>query len=203
MVVIINYGMGNLHSVYTQCKRIGFKTLISSKKSEIIKADKLILPGVGHFSKGMEKLIELDLIEVLSKKVLRGQTPILGICLGMQLFGNKSEEGNAKGLGWIEAETVKFKSEINKDYKIPHMGWNNLITKKKSNLISGVDTNDEFYFVHSYHLRNVKKNIILGITNYGYPFVSVIQKNNIYGTQFHPEKSHNSGLKILNNFLEL
>ena len=203
MIIIVNYGMGNLHSVHTQCKRVGFETIISSNPDEINNADKLILPGVGHFKKGMEKLNQLDLIDVLSEKVIQQETPILGICLGMQLFSNKSEEGDAIGLGWIDAETNRFQINDNKKYKIPHMGWNNVFTNNRSLIMKGVSKSDEFYFVHSYHLKYVDENIIIGETDYDYRFVSAIQKANIYGTQFHPEKSHDSGLKILQNFLEL
>ena len=203
MIVIINYGMGNLHSVYTQCKRVGFELIISSKQSDIENADKLILPGVGHFSKGMEKLKELNLIEVLSKKVIQQETPILGICLGMQLLSKKSEEGNVTGLGWIDAETNRFSIENNQKYKIPHMGWNNVYTTNKSPIMHGISESDELYFVHSYHLECEAEDIIIGETDYCYRFVSAIQKDNIYGTQFHPEKSHASGLKILKNFLEI
>ncbi len=202
MIVIINYGMGNLHSVYTQCKRVGFEPIISSNPDEINNADKLILPGVGHFKKGMENLNQLDLIDVLSEKVIQQETPIFGICLGMQLFSKKSKEGDAIGLGWIDAETNRFQINDNKKYKIPHMGWNNVFTNNKSLIMKGISKSDEFYFVHSYHLECEDEDIIIGETDYCYRFVSAIQKDNIYGTQFHPEKSHDSGLKILKNFLE-
>jgi glutamine amidotransferase len=150
----------------------------------------------------MEKLKELNLIEVLSKKVIQQETPILGICLGMQLLSKKSEEGNVTGLGWIDAETNRFSIENNQKYKIPHMGWNNVYTTNKSPIMHGISESDELYFVHSYHLECEAEDIIIGETDYCYRFVSAIQKDNIYGTQFHPEKSHDSGLKILKNFLE-
>ena len=202
MIVIVNYGMGNLHSVYTQCKRIGFEPIISSDPTHINNADKLILPGVGHFSKGMEKFYDLNLVDVLCERVLQQNIPILGICLGMQLLSKKSEEGNVTGLGWIEAETNRFSIENKQKYKIPHMGWNNIYTKNNSPIMHGVSKSDDFYFVHSYHLECEDEDIIIGETDYCYRFVSAIQKDNIYGTQFHPEKSHDSGLKILKNFLE-
>ncbi len=202
-IVIVNYGMGNLHSVYTQCKRIGYEPIISSDPADIKIADKLILPGVGQFAKGMEKLNQLNLIDVLSEKVFQQNIPILGICLGMQLLSKKSEEGNVSGLGWIDAETNRFRINNTHKYKIPHMGWNNVFTKNKSPILHGISESDEFYFVHSYHLECNTEDIIIGKTDYGYRFVSAIQENNIYGTQFHPEKSHDSGLMILKNFIEI
>ena len=204
MIVIIDFGTGNLNSVLNTLVRIGANAIISSKVENIEKADKLILPGVGSFSTGIENLEKYDLISILYKKVIMDKTPILGICLGMQLFSAKSEEGNSKGLGWIDAETIKIKFEGNdKRLKIPHMGWNTLNLRRKSQLLKGITNEDSFYFVHSFHVvSNMQSNIIAN-TSYGYNFASVIQKDNIYGTQFHPEKSHESGLKILRNFLEL
>lgn len=202
-IVIVNYGMGNLHSVYTQCKRIGYLPIVSSDPSDIEIADKIILPGVGQFAKGMEKLIQLNLIDVLSEKVFQYNIPILGICLGMQLLSKKSEEGNVSGLGWIDAETNRFQINNTHKYKVPHMGWNNVFIKNKSPIMNGINKSDEFYFVHSFHIVCNNKDIIIGETDYCYRFVSAIQKDNIYGTQFHPEKSHDSGMKILKNFLEM
>tara|TARA_Y100001980_G_C14545964_1_gene325784 strand:+ start:848 stop:1462 length:615 start_codon:yes stop_codon:yes gene_type:complete len=201
MVVIINYGMGNIHSVYNQCRRLGYTPEISSKPEIINKADKLILPGVGHFKKGMEKIYSYNLIDSLNEKVLKQKTPILGICLGMHLFCDESEEGDLKGLGWINAKVVKFNFEKKKGFKIPHMGWNNVLLKKNSLIAENVNESDEFYFVHSYHVVSKIDKITVGSTNYCYNFISVFEQDNIYGTQFHPEKSHKSGLKILKNFL--
>ena len=203
MIVIINYGMGNLHSVYTQCKRVGFELIISSKQSDIENADKLILPGVGHFSKGMEKLKELNLIEVLSKKVIQQETPILGICLGMQLLSKKSEEGNVTGLGWIDAETVQFDfaGNSNPHLHTPHIGWNSIDTTLDNLLFEGMKDNPSFYFVHSYYVKCNSKEDIAATTEYGNSFVSAIAKNNIFATQFHPEKSHDYGLALLKNFM--
>ncbi|MCL5407045.1 MAG: imidazole glycerol phosphate synthase subunit HisH [Patescibacteria group bacterium] len=204
MIVIIDYGAGNLRSVANKLERIGVKAVISSKPSVILKAEKLILPGVGFFKAGMENLSERGLLPVLNQKVLVEKTPILGVCLGIQLFSQKSEEGNAKGLGWIEAETRKFVFEKeNSSLKIPHMGWNSIKIRKKSPLLEGIKDEDIFYFVHSYHVVTEGKNEILATTHYGYDFVSVIQKDNIYGTQFHPEKSHQAGIQILKNFAKL
>lgn len=201
-IVIVDYGMGNVRSVENKIYRAGFKPLVSFDHEVIENADKLILPGVGHFQMGMKKLNERNLIEVLNKKVLKDKIPVLGICLGMQLFSNFSEEGNAEGLGWLDAETVRF---VLKDirYKIPHMGWNSLEKKKESPLFKDIPEGSQYYFVHSYHVQCNNPEDILATTLYGYEFTSVIQKNNIFGTQFHPEKSHEFGEKLLNNFLNL
>ncbi len=200
MIVIIDYGMGNLHSVYKALKRLNAEVIISSSPNNIEKADKLILPGVGHFKRGMENLKSLNLIEILNKKVLEDKTPILGICLGIQLFTKHSQEGDFPGLSWIDANTVKFNSD---SLKIPHMGWNSINIKKNNSLFSDLNQEGQFYFVHSYHVVPEDRSIISSTTKYGIEFVSSISKENIFGVQFHPEKSHSSGLQILKNFINL
>ncbi len=201
-MVIVDYGMGNLHSVLKAFHRIGAEVKVSSEKSEIEKADKLILPGVGHFRNGMARLSELGFVEVLGRAVLERKVPILGICLGIQLFTRYSEEGDVDGLGWVDAQTVRFDfSGLGRKLTIPHMGWNNLHLKKKCPLLEGVG-DYQFYFVHSYHLKCADNELSVAETDYGFRFTSVIRKGNIYGTQFHPEKSHKGGLRILRNFLE-
>jgi glutamine amidotransferase len=203
MIVIIDYGMGNLGSIQNMLKKIGAKGIISSDISDIQKADKLILPGVGAFDNGMKNLQKLELIPILNEKVLVNKTPILGICLGMQLLGKKSEEGQLAGLGWVEAETIKFKFDDNQaNFKIPHMGWNTIQIKKESSLFKNMYENARFYFVHSYHLVCKNKQDVLTETNYGFDFVSSVEKNNIIGVQFHPEKSHKFGMKLFKNFVE-
>ena len=150
----------------------------------------------------MKRLKERNIIEILNEKVLHEKIPILGICLGMQLFTNTSEEGNAEGLGWLKADTVKFTlSDIK--HKVPHMGWNSIDQKKESPLLRNIENNKQYYFVHSYHVKCHNVDDVLTTTFYGYEFVSAVQKGNIFGTQFHPEKSHEWGEKLLNNFLNL
>lgn len=200
-LTIIDYGMGNLHSVYKKCKRLGYNAIISNQKEDITNADKLILPGVGHFANGMKKLQKYDLIETLNHQVQIRKTPILGICLGMQLFCSFSEEGDVEGLNWIDAKVIRFKISDHR-YKIPHMGWNSVNIKKESTIFDSYDKNRLFYFVHSYHVLCNEDKDILGTTDYGYKFVSAIKKNNILGVQFHPEKSHEWGEQLLKNFLE-
>lgn len=201
MLVIIDYGMGNLRSVEKSLKRIGIESKISSNENDIEAADKLILPGVGHFKNGMNNIIRLGLDKTLNKKVIQDKIPILGICLGMQLFTKFSEEGEVEGLGWIEAKTVRFNfNGIQEKYKIPHIGWNSLIISKKATVYDGITSDDSFYFVHSYYVHCSDTQDILSKTLYGNEFVSSFQKNNITGMQFHPEKSYAAGLKIFTNF---
>ena len=202
-IVIIDYGMGNLRSIEKNLQRSGYTPKISSDPEIIRSADKLILPGVGHFANGMKNLEDLNLIDLLNTKVIEQKTPILGICLGMQLFGKKSEEGDVKGLGFINSETIKFNVSDKQKYKIPHMGWNSINKVKDSPLLNSIHQEDLFYFVHSYHLINNAKDDILTLTEYDYDFTSAIEKNNIYGVQFHPEKSHKQGLQLIKNFIEL
>jgi len=202
MIVIIDYGMGNLRSVYKAFERINTRAEITTDIKQILKAEKIVLPGVGHFKKGMESLIKTGLAEVINKKVMIDKVPILGICLGMQLMTDFSEEGNVPGFGWIKARTKKFSFRTN-GLKIPHMGWNNISIKKENKLLDGLKEEDMFYFVHSYFVSCENGDDILSKTNYGNDFVSSISKENIYGCQFHPEKSHNSGLKILKNFVSI
>ena len=204
MIVIVDYGMGNLRSVLKSFERIGVDAVISAKSSDIRKADKLILPGVGHFGKAMENLIERNLIEPLNHQVLDCGTPILGICLGMQLFSKWSEEGDVNGLGWINAKTIRFDTrKMRKPMKIPHMGWNEIQPKKNCAILSDVKDTDTFYFVHRYIVECENKSDIAAVSEYGYGFVSAIQRDNIFGTQFHPEKSHTRGIRILEKYAEL
>ena len=182
---------------------VGVNAIITSDPFEIINADKLVLPGVGHFKNAIQNLKNLKLWEVLNKAVLVKKTPILGICLGMQLMSEHSEEGNADGLGWFEANVVKFKIFDNLKYKVPHKGWNHLKAAKTSRLFDEIDLRTEFYFVHSYHFQCNNKSDILSETVYETSFVSAVQKENIFGLQFHPEKSQNSGEQLLKNFSKI
>ncbi len=203
-IVIIDYGMGNNKSIQNQLNRIGVNSIISNKSSDLKDADKLILPGVGHFDNGIDHLNKHHLIETLNKRVLIDNIPILGICLGMQLFAKDSEEGMSKGLGWIDAHVVRFSnSKLEKQFRIPHIGWNNLNIQRQSNLLEGIDEQSFFYFVHSYYLYSHDSKIILATTEYSEKFTSVVQKKNIFGTQFHPEKSHDAGIRILKNFCRI
>jgi glutamine amidotransferase len=203
MLTIINYKAGNVRSIQNMLKKIGYKSVISDTIDDIEKADKLILPGVGSFDYGMEQLENSGLIEILNKKVLADKTPILGICLGVQLMTKSSQEGTKNGLGWFDAQTVKFdKSNMQNGTKVPHMSWAEVDYNKNSKLFSGFSEVPRFYFVHSYHLTANNQNEILATANYGYDFVAALERENIIGTQFHPEKSHKFGMQILHNFVE-
>lgn len=199
MIVIIDYGMGNLRSVQKAFERIKVPIKVSSNIDDILNADKLILPGVGHFERGIGNLRERGLYEAINEVVIEKKTPILGICLGMQLMTEFSEEGNCSGFGWMKAKTQKF-SFPSGGFKIPHMGWNNLSINKTDSLYEAISSDDFFYFVHSYFVSCNDYNDVLAETNYGNKFVSSFQKGNIFGCQFHPEKSHDAGLLILKNF---
>lgn len=202
-IVIVDYGMGNLHSVRKKLMRLNVNAIISSNPIEIESADKIILPGVGHFGKAMESLNSLNLVDVLNEQVLIKKKPILGICLGMQLMANISEEGNVDGLGWFDADVVKFKIKDTLKYKIPHTGWNQIEIVKESTLMKGIPDFSEFYFVHSYHFETKNKKDILNETEYEYKFVSAVEKENMFGVQYHPEKSHEQGELLLKNFINL
>lgn len=202
MIIIVDYGMGNLRSVSKAFERINVRAEVSNDVEHILKAEKIVLPGVGHFKKGIESLIKTGLAEVLNRKVIQEKVPILGICLGMQLMTDFSEEGNVPGFGWIKAKTNKFTFSTN-GLKIPHIGWNSISIKKENKLLAGLNEEDLFYFVHSYFVSCENGEDILSETNYGNDFVSAISKDNIYGCQFHPEKSHDAGLHLLRNFANL
>lgn len=199
MIVIIDYGMGNLKNVYNALKYLNIQSKISNEIKDIKVADKLILPGVGAFNKAMDNLNNLGLSNVIKEKVNSG-TPLLGICLGMQMIFKKGyENGICEGLGFIDGE-VKI-LEPKEKVKIPHIGWNKLEYNKKNNLINGLDENSFVYYVHSYAVTNIKDENLIGFSNYGGVKVpSMVFNGNVYGTQFHPEKSGEVGLKILKNF---
>jgi len=203
MICIIDYGMGNLRSVQKKLLRLNPNIQISGLPSVIEKANKLILPGVGHFANGMSNLKKLGIKEILNKRVLVEKTPILGICLGMQLMSKYSEEGNTEGLGWFDADVVRFNINNKLNYKVPHIGWNSAKFNRDSQLFFNVPNEALFYFVHSYHIKCNNSKDILTTTEYEYEFTSSIQKDNIYGTQFHPEKSHDIGEIVFKNFLNL
>lgn len=203
MIVIVDYGMGNLGSILNMFKRVDVEAKISSNIQDIEEAKKIVLPGVGAFDNAMNNLKDLRIIPMLNKRVIEEKTPILGICLGMQLLSKRSEEGVLEGLGWIDAETIRFKFDDNKSLKIPHMGWNTIDIKKECCLFKDMYEESGFYFVHSYHVKCKNPENILTTTNHGIEFCSSVVKDNIFGAQFHPEKSHKFGMKLLKNFAEL
>ncbi|OGN18315.1 MAG: imidazole glycerol phosphate synthase, glutamine amidotransferase subunit [Candidatus Yanofskybacteria bacterium RIFCSPHIGHO2_12_FULL_41_9] len=194
-VVIIDYQMGNVASVIKAFEKLGAKIKLSRNKNDIEKAEYLVLPGVGAFGDGMKNLKQFGIIDVLSRQVKKG-VPFLGICLGMQLLAERGYEfGECKGLGWIKGKVIKLKSPT-----VPHIGWNDVKVTKNKKILSNLPDNN-FYFIHSYFLKPNNKSIIAATCKHGHEFTAAIEQGNIWGTQFHPEKSQSSGLKVLDNFL--
>jgi len=200
-VVVVDYGLGNLRSVVGAVERLGFTALISSDAHDLERAGRLILPGVGAFGDGMRKLRERGLVEVLDGLVLEGGKPILGICLGAQLMATGSSEfGEHRGLGWIDAR-VELIAPADPALRVPHVGWNQLELVRETPLLAGIADGSLFYFVHSFHLVCADASVVAGVTDYGVKLVAVIARDNVFGTQFHPEKSQLGGLTLLENFL--
>ena len=202
-LAIVDYGMGNLNSVKKKLYRLKTTASITSNPKDIIKADKIILVGVGHFAKAMKNIQELDLLDALSEVAIIKKKPVLGICLGMQLMAKDSEEGNTEGLGWLDANVRKMQVDDTLKFKIPHTGWNKITQSKKSHLMKGIPESSEFYFVHSYYLKPNETSNTLNETEYCFKFTSAIEKDNIFGVQYHPEKSHDVGEVLLKNFISL
>ncbi len=200
-IVIVDFGMGNLSSVEKQLGKLGASVEISSDPRIVALADRLVLPGVGHFALAMQNLIARGLREPIEQAALRDRKPVLGICLGMQLMAASSEEGGAVGLGWLAADVVRLRLDEAARLKIPHMGWNRVQRVAPSVLLRGIADEDEFYFTHSYHLRFHGTDSAVGETTYGIGFPSTIEQDNIFGVQYHPEKSHRAGMTLLQNFL--
>lgn len=204
MIAIVDYGAGNLRSVENMLRRIGHTAKITSSRQDIAAADKIILPGVGHFDFGMTSLAKRDMIDTLNYKVLEEKIPILGICLGAQLLTRSSEEGRISGLGWIDADARQFDtSRLHDSLRVPHMGWADTEYSAMSTLFSGSVDTPRFYYVHSYHIVCDNESDELCHATHGYRFVAGIQKENILGVQFHPEKSHRFGKQILANFANI
>lgn len=200
MIAILDYGLGNLGSIANMLKVIGEKSKITSKPEEIKAADGIILPGVGAFDAGMQKLNESGLTQIIKGCASKGN-PILGICLGMQLLGRRSEEGTLPGLGLIPFECKKFSFADDSDLKIPHMGWDIVDIRQRNPLVNNLQGTQRYYFVHSYHaVCDCKENVLM-TCDYGYEFAASVVKENIMGVQFHPEKSHDFGLALLTNFV--
>jgi imidazole glycerol-phosphate synthase subunit HisH len=200
-IAIINYQMGNIGSVAKKIKRIGYEPIIANTTEQVLNASKLILPGVGHFVSAVERLKKSGIWDALNEAVLHRKIPILGICLGMQLMAKRSEEGDCEGYAWFDADVIRFKVSDTIKFKVPHIGWNTLIPQKPSVLLEGINQNTEFYFVHSYQFKCNEEIDISAKSIYDYPFCSVIEKEHIFGVQFHPEKSHKQGEQLLLNFL--
>ncbi len=209
-IAIIDYESGNLKSV-SKAVELASKNILNKSDVQIINTakelsyyDKIVLPGQGSFKQCYQSLISIDgILDELFNFVIEKQKPILGICVGMQLFSTfGDEDGGSKGFNWIEGKVKKINLK-DKFLKLPHMGWNNINIEKDSKLLNGIENNSHFYFVHSYAFEVSNKKFISAITNYSIEFVSAVEKNNIFGTQFHPEKSQANGIKILENFVKI
>lgn len=200
-IAVVEYGMGNVGSVLNMLRRIGVDAELTGDPERIAVADKIILPGVGAFDTGMANLAAAGLVDLLHRKVREGTTPLLGLCLGMHLITKGSEEGTLPGLGWIDGRTVRFRFGTGSTLKIPHMGWNTLRVERDASLFRDLLPDSRFYFVHSFHVECSDPDDVAATTLHGYQFPSVIQRGHIMGTQFHPEKSHRFGMKLLQNFV--
>jgi glutamine amidotransferase len=201
MIAIIDYGMGNLRSVQKAFEKVGHQAVVTSDPAQVAEAEKVVLPGVGAFEDAIAELRRLGLVKPVLDAINSGK-PFLGICLGLQLlFDVGYENGRHEGLGVLRGEVVRF--QLPKGYTVPHMGWNQLAIRRPAPVLRGLDEGTYAYFVHSYYVVPADRNVIATETDYGGPFCSMIWRDNIFATQFHPEKSQSDGLKILRNFAEL
>jgi len=204
MITIIDFGVGNIKAFYNIFKKLSVEVKIAQKPEDLLGSSKLILPGVGHFDYAMKRFSESGMLNIVDDMVLNKNLPILGICVGMQKLAKSSEEGKLPGLEWIDA-TVK-KIDVNlltQSTRLPHMGWNDVTVKNKNLLLSNLDSNSRFYFLHSYFFEPKFENDLIAYSNYGKNFTCVVNHKNIYGVQFHPEKSHHFGIQLLQNFANI
>jgi imidazole glycerol-phosphate synthase subunit HisH len=202
-LAVIDYGTGNAFSLRKAFERLGTNVDHTANPETIRRSDKIVLPGVGHFGRTMGRLRANGLLGVLNEEVVSKGKPVLGVCLGMELFATASEEGGAGGLNWIGGEMVRISVIDPIRYKVPHVGWNTASAVRTGRLLDGIEAEAEFYFLHSYHFVTQNKTAVMALTEYADPFVSVVEQENIFGVQFHPEKSFENGAKLLSNFLNV
>jgi len=204
MIHIVDYHMGNLGSIRNMLKYAGVPSVITSSPEDVAEAERLILPGVGAFDHGMASIEQLGLLDALNQAVLDRRVPVLGICLGMQLLTRSSEEGKRPGLGWVPADTIRFRFDepAFESLRVPHMGWNVVHPAKTDTLFADMASDAAFYFVHSYHAVCDEERHVLARAHYGYDFCCAVHRDNIFGVQFHPEKSHRYGWALLRQFAE-
>jgi glutamine amidotransferase len=200
MIAILDYGIGNVFSIYNMLRKIGVAAEVANDPYKVESASKIILPGVGHFSYCMQQLKAAPFFSILQEKVIGGGIPVLGVCVGCQMLMEKSEEGNEEGLGWIKGQVVRFdEKKMESAHKIPHMGWSDVYPESGVKLFWKIDA-PRFYFVHSYHVMAQDRATVIASANYGYSFTAAVAQKNIMGVQFHPEKSHKFGMKLYENF---
>ena len=204
MITIIDYGVGNINAFINVYKRLNIPVNTAKSAAELRDVQKIILPGVGHFDHAMSELIKSGMREALDELVVEKKIPVIGICVGMQMMANSSEEGTLKGLGWINSTVRKFdETKIDQITKLPHMGWNDVTPVDSNPLFEGLEKNALFYFLHSYYFQCNENTDIIAVSDYGGQFTCAVNHENIYGIQFHPEKSHYYGEKLLHNFAKL
>jgi glutamine amidotransferase len=201
MIAIIDHGMGNLGSVQNMLRRLGAPSIRTTDPVEIAAADRIVLAGIGGFDGAMGRLESLGLVDVLNDRALQSPTPVLGVCLGMQLMAQRSDEGRAGGLGWIDAECRRFEFSPERRLPVPHMGWESVQPTRASPLFDTATSEMRFYFSHAYHVVCRNPADIAATATYGEPFVAAVHRGNILGTQFHPEKSHVFGMDVYRRFL--
>ncbi len=206
MITIVDYGLGNIKAFANVYKRLNIQATYASTPEQLKQASKIILPGVGAFDHAMHKLNSSGLRETLDNLVLQKKVPVIGICVGMQMMANDSEEGTSKGLGWINGTVKRFSypsEDVAKKYPLPHMGWNNINPVKAAALVDNLDEYKRFYFLHSYYFECANPSDIVATANYGFDYACIVNHDNVYGIQCHPEKSHHNGVALLKNFAEL
>lgn len=204
MITIIDYGVGNINAFVNVYKRVNVPTKIAKTASDLEDAQKLILPGVGHFDHAISELTKSGMRDMLDELVIVKKVPVIGICVGMQMMGNSSDEGKLQGLKWIDASIKKFdENKIQQATRLPHMGWNDINPVVSSPLFEGLEKNALFYFLHSYYIECNNKDDILATSEYGGQFTCAANHGNVFGIQFHPEKSHHYGETLLHNFAKL
>jgi imidazole glycerol-phosphate synthase subunit HisH len=204
MIAIVDYGLGNIRAFENVYNNLNIPVIIARLPEHLLKADKIILPGVGSFDYAMKQLSDSGMLDILNELVLERKIPVMGICVGMQMLAKSSEEGKIPGLGWLDAEVKRFRlSTFVNAACIPHMGWNDIKPAKTHNLLKNLEHDARFYFLHSYYFHCNRKENILATTDYGINFISAVNQNNISGVQFHPEKSHQWGIQLLKNFSDL
>lgn len=204
MIAIIDYGLGNIQAFANVYKRLNIPCSVASKSDDLKNATNIILPGVGAFDYAMEQLEESGMRECLDEFVLQRKVPVLGICVGMQILANSSEEGSLAGLGWVDGVVKKFDdSAFTQKTHLPHMGWNDVLPQDNDNLFRNLESEARFYFLHSYYFVPHSQDHVLAVTDYNGTYASSIRSGNVFGVQFHPEKSHQWGIQLLKNFAEI